>query len=409
MFKMSVVFSIVLAVLALGGTGIFAANSVVQISFWHAMSGQHQVVLKALVEEFEQANPDIKVNLMYQGNFWQLPAKLLTAVTGGNPPVISQIYGNEALQYIQANALLALGTALPKSILDDIPASLIKVNTYLVNGKSELVTVPFNKSAQILFYNTDLISSPPKTWDELLAMAKALTKDKVYGFGLHPSHGEPPFTVFLHQAGGQVLSPDMKKCLLNSSAGIQAMSFLLKLRQYSYYSTQYLSTPFGNGQIAMYIGSSAGIPFVAQSSEGHHKWMTAVLPAGPANNQTLIGGGDLGIFTLGTTKEQQEAAVKFVEFLLSKEATLQWAEGTGYLPVLKSAIQSDEWKAFTKKHPESDAGAQMILNGFGWPHQRNWYDIDLAITNAVEQVLLGKATPKAALDAAAKKISEYLK
>ena len=398
-----------LVVVLLMGVAAFATASSVEITFWHAMSGQHQVVLKALVQEFEQANPNIKVNLMYQGNFWQLPAKLLTAVTAGNPPTISQIYGNEALQYINANALLPLGEVLPKTVLEDIPASLIKINTYLLNGKPELVTVPFNKSAQVLYYNTNLVSSPPRAWDELLAMAKALTKNGVYGFGLHPAHGEPPFTVFLHQAGGQVLSPDFKKCLLNSEAGIRAMTFLLQIKPYSYYSTQYLSTPFGNGTVAMYIGSSAGIPFVAKASKGHHGWMTAVLPAGPANNQTLIGGSDLGVFTLGSTKAQQEAAVKFIEFLLSKKATLRWAEGTGYLPVLKSAIQSEEWKAFVEKHPEAAAGAKMIFGGFGFPHQQNWYDIDQVISNAFEQVMLGKATPKDALDAAAKKISGYLK
>ena len=401
---------ILLVALAVVSFGVFSLGDQVKVTFWHAMSGQHGKVLQALADEFMAENPDIKIELMYQGNYWQLPAKLLTAVTGGNPPVISQIYGNETLQYIRAGVLLPLGSVLPEDFVADIPDSLIRINTYVVNGKEVLVTVPFNRSAQILYYNTDLIKSPPKTWDELYSMAKSLTKDGVYGFGLHPAHGEPPFTVFLHQAGGQVLSSDLKTCTLNSEAGIKAMRFLLKIKPYSYYSSSYLSSPFGNGQVLMYIGSSAGIPFVAKASKGHHGWMTAPLPKGPVSNQTLISGGDLGVFTLGTSKEQQEAAVKFVEFLLSKKATIEWAEGTGYLPVLKSAINSDEWKAFTGKHPEANAGSQTIFNGFGFPHQKNWYDIDLLITNAFEQVMLGKLTPKEALDQAANKIqSKYLK
>ena len=405
MFKKTLVFLTILAVI---GLGAFAGQ--VEITFWHAMSGEHGKVLQKLADKFMADNPNIKVKLMFQGNFWQLPAKVLTAVTAGNPPVISQIYGNETLQYINAGALLPLGEVLPDSILNDIPEPLIKINSYEVNGKSELVTVPFNRSAMVLYYNTDLVKSPPKTWDELLAMAKALTKDGIYGFGLHPSHGEPPFTVFLHQAGGQVLSDDITTCTLNSEAGVNAMQFLLKLKQYSYYSTQYLSGPFGAGKVAMYIGSSAGIPFVAKASKGHHGWSTAVLPQGPVSNETLIGGSDIGIFILGTTKAQQEAAVKFVEFLLSKKATLEWAENTGYLPVLKSAINSDEWKAFVKEHPEANAGAQMVFHGFGFPHQRNWYDIDLIVTEAYEQAMLGKLTPKEALDQAADKIQDkYLK
>ncbi len=409
MVKKSLVLLLALAVV---GFGAFVTSAVAQqqvnVTFWHAMSKYHQGTLKALANEFMQANPNIKITLVYQAGYGTLSQKLISAVMAGNPPVMAQMYEDDTAKYIQADALMPLGPVMPASIINDLPESMIADNTYVVNGKNVLMTVPFNKSAMILFYNTDLVKNPPTTWDELLQTAKSLTKNGNYGFGIRPY---PEFFIeFLHQAGGQVLSPDKKKCLINSAAGIKAMQYLLSLKPYSLYQTSYLSGPFGAGKVAMYIGSSAGMPFVAGACKGHHGWMTAPLPAGPANDDSIIQGTNLGVFTVGTTQAQRDAAVKFIEFLLSKAATLQWAEETGYLPVLKSAINSDEWQTFLKDHPEDKAGAQMILKGFTSPHHPNWYNIRQEIGTAFEQVMLGKATPKAALDNAAQTIeSKYLK
>ena len=409
MVKKSVVLLLALAVL---GLMVFATTGVAQqqvnVTFWHAMGGQHQTTLKALANEFMQANPNIKITLVYQGSYGTLGQKLLSSVIAGNPPVIAQMYEDDTVKYIQADALMPLGPVLPTSVINDLPASMIADNTYLVKGKNVLMTVPFNKSAMILFYNTDLVKTPPTTWAELLQMAKSLTKNGNYGFGIRPY---PEFFIeFFHQAGGTIFNNDMTKCLINSPEGVKAMEYLLSLKPYSLYQSSYLSGPFGAGKVAMYIGSSAGIPYVAKACAGNHGWMTAPLPAGPANGESEIQGTNLGVFTVGTTQAQRDAAVKFIEFLLSKGATLQWAEETGYLPVLKSAINSPEWKAFLKDHPYAQAGEEMILKGFTAPHQQNWYNIRQQIGTAFEQVMLGKATPQAALDAAVQTIeSKYLK
>ena len=407
--RKSLVFLIALTLLTVAG---FAAQ--VEVTFWHAMSSGHQPTLQALADEFMQTHPNIKITLVYQGRYGDLSQKLLSAVAAGTPPVMAQMYEDWTMKFIEADALLPLGPEIPQDVINDIPQAFLDSNTYVVNGQKVLMTLPFNKSAMILFYNTDLVPTPPKTWDELLQMAKDLTVDKdgdgtpdQYGFGIRPY--TEFFINFFHQAGGRILNDDMTKCLINSPAGIQAMEYLLKLKQYSLYQTSYLSGPFGDGKVAMYIGSSAGTPYVAKASKGKHGWMTAPLPVGPKNGDGIIQGTNVGVFQLGTTQAQREAAVEFAKFLISKEATLQWAEETGYLPVRKSAVASDEWKSFIAKHPEAEASGKMALIGFVYPHHPNMYNIRQSIATALEQVMLGKATPKEALDAAAQQIdTEYL-
>jgi multiple sugar transport system substrate-binding protein len=73
--------------------------------------------------------------------------------------------------------------------------------------KGELWGAPFNTNAQLLWYRTDRVSAPPKTWDELINMAEGLG-DK----GIIQAQGEryEGLTVFfvslLASAGGAVLT-----------------------------------------------------------------------------------------------------------------------------------------------------------------------------------------------------------
>lgn len=398
----------------LGWAVMVGAQDQVEVTFWHAMSQAHQETLQSLADQFMQQHPNIKITLVYQGHYGDLSQKLLAAVAAGTPPVMAQMYEDWTMKFLEAEALMPLEPYIPKEVVNDLPESLIETNTYIVDGQPVLMTVPFNKSAMVLFYNTDLIDEPPSNWFELRWMAEELTVDKdgdgvidQYGFGIRPY---PEFFIeFFHQAGGRIFNEDMTKCLLNEPPGIYAMYYLADLKQFSLYQTAYLSGPFGDGRVAMYIGSSAGIPFVASASEGKHGWMTADLPVGPMNGESMIQGTNLGVFTIGTTQQQRDAAVEFIKFLLTKEAQLTWAIGTGYLPVLKSAIESDEWKSYIVDNPERKAPTNMLLKGFVYPHHPNMYNIRQVIGTAFEKVMLGQASPEEALNEAVQEIeSEYL-
>jgi multiple sugar transport system substrate-binding protein len=405
---------LIVGLLGLGfAVGAMAASKV-NVTFWHAMSSVNQTTLKTLANEFMQEHPNIQISLVYQGGYGDLATKLLSATAAGDPPVMAQMYEDDTMKYLEAGALVPLGDEIAPAILKDLPQALINDNTFDVSGKQVMMTVPFNKSAMILFYNTDLLKTPPATWDQLLQDAKNLTIDKngdgtpeQYGFGIRPY--TEFYIEFFHQAGGQIFNADWTKCTINSQAGIQAMDYLLKLKPYSLYQSQYLSGPFGNGQVAMYIGSSAGMSFVASGSKGHHGWATAPLPAGPVNGGSILQGTNIGVFKLGTTQAQREAAVEFINFLLSKKATLQWAEATGYVPILKSDVTDPDWTSFVAKNPAYKAPVEMMKQWFVYPNQHNMYNIRQEIETAFEQVMLGKADPKTALDAAAQTIdNQYL-
>ncbi|MGY4706736.1 ABC transporter substrate-binding protein [Candidatus Bipolaricaulota sp. J31] len=399
----------ILALLAVLCVGVLAFGKV-EIEFWHAMRGGHLETLEAITAKFMEQNPDIVVKLVGQGGYGDLNTKLIAAAAAMQPPTMSQFYADWVASAYK-DALMSLDGLIPEEILSDIPEKLLAACYF--DGK--LLTIPFNKSTLILFYNTDLVPEPPTTWEELLEMAKALTVDEDgdgtperYGFGLRPY--PEMFTTFFWQAGGKFLSDDMTEALIDSEPGLVALNFLLELKATSLYQSGYLSGPFGSGKIAMYIGSVAGIPYVARAAEGKVNWNTAVLPKGPVNNDSVYMGTDLGIFTLNTTSEQREAALKYILYLLSPEAHMAWAKGTGYIPFRKSAITSDEWKAYMAENPERVAVTEQAFHGFTYPNHPKWYSIRGVLGDMLEAVLLGDMSPEEALKWADETIEEeYLK
>ncbi|HEX32291.1 MAG TPA: extracellular solute-binding protein, partial [Candidatus Acetothermia bacterium] len=75
--------------------GLFAyAEDAVTITFWHAMSSRHQPNLQKLADDFMAENPNVTVNLVYQGHYGDLQQKINAAVAAGNPPTMAQVYEN---------------------------------------------------------------------------------------------------------------------------------------------------------------------------------------------------------------------------------------------------------------------------------------------------------------------------
>jgi len=108
-------------------------------------------------------------------------------------------------------------------------------------------------------------------------------------------------------------------------------------------SEHYLSGPFANQKVAMYIGTSAGEGFVKQGVGNKFTYDVAPRPG----KYTMSQGTDIYMFKHASA-DQKSAAFTYIKFLTSKASQLEWANATGYIPVNQSAADSAEYKD-TKK------------------------------------------------------------
>lgn len=415
------VITISLLLLALVAVGPIAAAPKTTITFWHAMGAQLGKTIDALVAEFNAQSPDVIVKAEYQGNYGALSQKLVGAMVARKPPTMAQVYGNWAAEYIDAKELVPVEkfvkgpNGMSKLEIDDIWEGLRAACVF----DGVWYTMPFNKSVYVLVYNEDAlrevgISKVPSTWQELLTAADRLTirdGDKIvrYGFALRPN--VDIFSVFFFNAGGNWLDAN-GKVAVNSPAGVKALQFMtdmLNKYKVAYYVPGYIDADFGAGKVAMYLTTSPGLSYTEQSVAGKFKWTAGSLPcADPKFKSTPVAGTDLAIFAKATQAEQ-EAAWKFIKWLVEPRQTAKWAIGTSYIPVRKSAMHLDMMKKWFAEHPRDEQSLQQLRYIKYDPNIAAWSTIRNDISEAVEKVFLGKATAKEALDAAAIKANGRLK
>ncbi len=398
-----------ITMMALIGVMLFGMTAfAVDISFWHAHSSRHQENLQALVDKFHAEFPNINVTMTYQGGYGDLEAKIGAAVVAGGLPTIAQVYENWVTPIQEI--LYPIGNFMTTAEVDDIVDGLVSSNTY--NGI--LTTVPFNKSIMVLYYREDLVPVPPATWGEYLGLAAALTTadedgdgfPDFFGTGFRPVNPEL-FLNFLDEAGGSILSEDWSEPTINNAAGLQAGEFVAAIAPYSFVTNEYMSNHFP-GKLAMFVDTSAGYYYNNKAAEGEGVVMkVARVPAGSVSQGSMIQGTNLAIFDTGDiTKEQKDAAVDFVKFLIRADNQVFWAMKSGYQPVVKSAYETQEWIDYVATHDYQQAMSAQMLDGFSQILHPAYGDMRGIIATAFEEILAGVATPQEALDYAAEELAD---
>lgn len=387
-----------------------AAKAPVKIQFWHGMADDsaHGKVLASLVKEFNDTHKDIVVEATYQGSYADLEKKLVGALQANTPPQVVQATDSMLVKLVDQKAVQALDSYVPANEKADYPAGLLAAQTFKEGNESKLYGLPFNKSMIILVYNKAVVKTPPKNWEEFKKISQEVSiKDKrwgtafnadVYYFGTHYA-----------QTGGAWMDKDETKVLFNGPEGVQALSLIVDMvKNGSAIQVQpktYQSDYFNDGRAAMIATTSASLAYLKPANGD--PFGVAPLYAGPANDSVPLSGANV-VMISGLKKEEADAAAKFMLWLTGKEATLKWAMGkTGYMPVRKSAVETQEWKNFVKDNPEYEVLGSSINKGVVQPNNKKWADIQKLLTTAVEKAVLG-TDPKAALDEAAQKANELL-
>lgn len=180
------------------------------------------------------------------------------------------------------------------------------LNTAIWNN--QLVAVPYNSNTELLWYRSDLVPTPPKTWSQMIADSEQLAKQgKPHLIEIQGAQYEGAvvwFNTLLASAGGSVLTPDDTKVSMGAPA-IKALSIMKQLAG-SVAADPSLSVQMEDqNRLAMEAGTAAfelNYPFVYPSMKTDQpklfksfKWAPypGVIPGQPA--KVTIGGIDLAV------------------------------------------------------------------------------------------------------------------
>lgn len=316
----------------------------VEITFWHAMSGDLEKALQSLTDEFTAQNPNITVTLQNQSSYQDLQQKITATVASPKDlPTLTQAYADWMFNPREEGLVTDLTPYIENETIgfdnyEDILPILREANT--IDGK--VYAIPFNKSTEVLWYNKTLFDElglkVPTTYEELAEVSKTIYEKKgIVGAGFDILNTY--YTTFL-KSEGKVYDNNFD---VTSEESVKAFNYYLEGVKEGYFriagTDKYLSAPFANGTLAMYVGSNAGENFVKQGVDGKFEIGVAPYPT----NSSLQQGTDLYVFSTATA-EQKTAAYEYLKFLTTTENQIKWASATGYMPVRQSALESEEYK-----------------------------------------------------------------
>jgi trehalose/maltose transport system substrate-binding protein len=180
------------------------------------------------------------------------------------------------------------------------------LDTATWNGK--LYAVPDNTNTQLLWYRSDLVKTPPKTWAEMIADAEQLKKEgKPHLIEIQGAQYEGVtvwFNTMLASAGGSVLTPDAQHVSLGAPA-VTALKVMKQLATSAGADPSLDVQMENDNRLAMEAGSAAfqlNYPFVYPSMKAddpqmfkNFKWAPypQTVPGKPAH--VTIGGIDLAV------------------------------------------------------------------------------------------------------------------
>lgn len=321
-------FLLGLALAGCGGGG--AAKERVTVTLFTWTRPQELAVNQELCAQFETEHPNIKVEIINEPGDRAMD-KLQQMVAAGNPPDVMSIHGAYFMPLAAKGALLDLDPYANKDTafeIEDFYPSLVELCRY----QGTLYSLPRYTSVYVLFYNKDLFDAaglkyPDNswTWDNYLAAAKKLTKDSVepeqkrygavidfWGARVYP---------WIWSAGGEVLDPSGKRCVLDDPKSIEALQFLVDLRNKwkvappnTQADKRQNIAMFVNGKVAMYQTGAWDIQTLNEAQT--LRWDIAPLPK-KQQRATLLGMENYAI--AAATKRPQESWELFA-FLLGKKS-----------------------------------------------------------------------------------------
>ena len=312
------------------------------------------------------------VNWQYYSTAAQEVTTIETAAVSGNGPDIIS-YGTSFVGTLQATHEFPLLSQQNWNTLGG-QKSIIQADLFDSGvQKGKYIGVPYETNPFVLSYNTaDFkkagITSPPKTWSELVQDAQKIQKaiPGTYGLGMDPSDAFDPWksVYFIDKqlGGGHWISPNGKKIALDSSTMRKALQSYFSLfykfhvvpPQAMTWTGADMASAFTQNKVAMEIISSYD-PTLAPGTklQGHLGY--ALLPTIPYG-MTSLPKGALPIETETTgnywaipsyARPKRQLALEFEKLSLSPAIQLSQFKLLGWMPVNQAGVRAVE--AYSKQ------------------------------------------------------------
>jgi len=415
-----------------------AAWAQTEITWWHAMGAELGEKLESIAQGFNDSQSEYKVVPVFKGTYPETLTAAIAAFRANQQPAIVQVF-----EVGTGTMMAAKGAVYPvyKLMADkgepwDPSGFLQPVVGYYSDTEGNILSMPFNSSTPIMYYNKDVFAkagldpeTPPKTWAELEQMSRKIMESGAAKCGftsgwitwvqtenLSAIHDQP-FGTLENGFGG--LGTEFT---FNGPVQVKHWDNLKKWSDEGLFA--YGGPVGGNDappkfysqECAIYMNSSASRAGVIRNAEGFEVGF-APLPyyddviAEPKNS--IIGGATLWVLN-GHSDAVYQGVAKFFTYLSKPEVQADWHQFTGYLPITYAAYELGKSQGYYDANPGTEIAIQQITRGTPSVNSKglrfgNLTQARDAVDAEFEAMLAGSKTAQQALDAAVERGNRILR
>jgi multiple sugar transport system substrate-binding protein len=370
---------------------------------------------KEIIQSFEKKNPDITVKPTFV-SYEALHDKEVTSAPAGTYDVI-------LIDVIWPAEFASKG--IIKDVTDQIPDNWSEdvlegpLDTAKYDGK--YYGAPNGPSTKLFYFNEDMVkkagatSADLDTWDGVIDTAK---KIKNKGLSEYPivwswSQAEAlicDYAQLLGAFGGEFTDSD-GKLIINNKEGVETLEWMKQTIDEGLTnpaSTTYLeddvSKALAQGDTAFGLNWDSTMRDLKDPSISSITDDAGVLPTpkGPSGKRPGVNGSMA--YSIPTKSENQDAAWTFIQYITSQDVQDKYAASS--MPMWKSSYDKKDVKEVA---PElSDVAKEAYGDTILRPEVPNYSSVSQIIQVEIQNALLGKKKPQAALDDAVKKANQKL-
>ena len=425
------------SVLALCAT-LGAAQAQTDIHWWHAMGGELGAKLDEIVAAYNASQSDYRVIPTYKGSYAETMTAAIAAFRAGEQPDIVQVF-----EVGTGTMMAAKGAVYPVyQLMEDMgedfdpKAFLPAVVGYYTDTDGNMLSMPFNSSTPILYYNKDVFAkagldaeTAPKTWGDVEAFSKKIMESGAAPCGFTTGwiswvqlenfsawHNQPIGTL---ENGFGGLDTELT---VNGPAQVKHWENLAKWQkdgtfQYGGPGGGADSAPkFYAQECAMYMNSSAsraGVIANEKDFEVGYGMLPYYEDIEGAPQNSIIGGATLWVLQ-GKPAGDYKGVADFFTYLSSAEVQADWHQFSGYLPITGAAYELGKSQGYYEANPGSDVAIKQITLNAPTANSKglrfgNYVQIRAIIDEEFQRLLSGEVDAQGALDSLVKRGNDMIR
>lgn len=409
----------------------------VTIHWWHAMRSARGKVVDTMIEKFNASQSEYEVVGTNKGNYDETMNAGVAAFRAKKQPHILQVFEVGTQTMMLSGAVYPVYKLMADMNMDvDWSNYLQAVLSYYMNADRNLMSMPFNSSTPIMYYNVDMLEkagiaplskSEAITWDQLGDICKTLVDKSIAPAGMVTAwqswtqienYSAIHNLEFADKANGyEGLDCELKINNPKVVAHITRLNEWIKDNRFMYGGQKYQGpkAEFLAQNAAFYMDSISGIAKLKEAAKDF-KWDAAPLPVeswmkSPQNS--IIGGASLWVLN-GHSKEEYKGVATFLKFLATNEMQEYWHKETGYFPITLNAYNDLKSKGYYAENPLQEVGINQLNRAIPTTISRGlrlgyFVQIRNIINEELELVWNGSKSPQEALDNAVKRSNEQLR